>query len=37
MSVTITKEYIQMLIGLLQTDGKDTKQIVIRKLEVLIK
>ena len=34
--ICVTEEYIKMLIGLLETDGKDSKKIVKKKLENLI-
>ena len=34
--ICVTKEYIEMLIGLLETDGKDSKKIVKDKLKNLI-
>ena len=37
MTITLTKEYIQMLIGLLESDGNNTKNIVKEKLQNLIK
>ena len=34
--ICVTEEYIKMLISLLKTDGKDSKNIVTNKLEKLI-
>lgn len=35
--ICVTKEYIEMLIGLLKTDGVDSKKVVTEKLENLLR
>lgn len=35
--ICVTKEYIKMLIGLLKTDGIDSKKVVKEKLENLLR
>ena len=36
-TITVTQEYIRMLINLLKVDGKDSKDVVRHKLESLLK